>query len=187
MKKNIFGALIVILLIFIDTFVSCKHLKPEIAKDEIYDKSEIYRGDLSALEEGKVIRIIDGDTFVCDINNKQTTIRLIGVDTPESVHSDESKNTEEGKIASLYTKSLLDEQTVYLEYDVSVTDYYGRTLAYVYLEDSTMLQEILLREGYAKLMTVQPNSKYESIFLKLEQKAKDEGKGFWEDYFKGEQ
>ena len=63
-------------------------------------------------------------------------------------------------MASDYTKSLIEDKTVYLEYDASTEDKYGRLLAYVYLSDGRMLQEILLSEGYANLMTIQPNVKY---------------------------
>lgn len=118
----------------------------------------------------EVIRVVDGDTIVVDIDDIETTVRLIGVDTPESVHPDSKENSEEGTEASEYTKSLLGGTSVYLEYDSFKTDSYGRTLAYVYLEDGRMLQEVLLEEGYATVMTVEPNVKYKNKFQEKEKK-----------------
>lgn len=133
-----------------------------------------------------VIRVIDGDTFIADINGINTKIRVIGIDTPESVNPDKSKNCEEGQIASNYTKSLLQGKKIYLEYDTQKTDDYGRTLAYVYIDKQTMLQDKLLENGYAQLMTIQPNCKYADRFYSLQQKAKDKNIGFWKDYFQEE-
>lgn len=128
---------------------------------------------LSSLEECKVNRVVDGDTFVTTINGKEVKVRLIGVDTPESVASDEyleqsgKENTEAGVEASEYTKSLISDTTVYLEFDASTEDKYGRLLAYVYLDNGEMLQDILLSNGYANLMTIQPNVKYSDHFVEV--------------------
>ena len=67
-----------------------------------------------------------------------------------------------------------------MEYDVSVTDRYDRVLAYVYLEDGkTMLNELLLEEGHAAVMTVQPNSRYADNFYELQRTAREKKKGIW--------
>ena len=127
-----------------------------------------------------VERIVDGDTIIAAIDGKPEKIRLIGVDAPESVHPDQSRNTEEGKEASEYVRSLLENRKVYLEYDVSVTDRYDRVLAYVYLEDGkTMPNELLLEEGHAAVMTVQPNSRYADNFYELQRTAREKKKGIW--------
>lgn len=106
-----------------------------------------------------VVRVVDGDTFVIDRNGTEEKVRLIGVDTPESVHPDAAKNTDAGKSASEHTQELLTGKSVYLEFDVQERDKYGRLLAYVYL-DGEMLNERLLEEGYAVLATYPPNVKY---------------------------
>lgn len=99
---------------------------------------------LSAADTVLVKRVIDGDTFVTDTGQK---VRLIGVDTPETVHP--SKPVQFfGKEASNFTKSHLEGKTVQLEYDWQKTDKYNRTLAYVYL-DSTFFNALLVQEGYA--------------------------------------
>lgn len=128
----------------------------------------------------EVVRVVDGDTIVVRMADKKVKVRLIGVDTPESVHEDESRNTEEGKIASGWMKDLLEEETVYLELDAGLTDKYGRLLAYVYLDDGeTMVNRLLLEEGYARTMTIQPNCKYADEFAELQTKAREDEKGFW--------
>lgn len=132
----------------------------------------------------EVIRVVDGDTIILNIDDENVRVRLIGVDTPESVHSDKSKNTEEGVIASNFVKDLLDNQSVYLEYDVSKHDRYNRLLAYVYLDDGeTMLNRLLINNGYATIMTIQPNVKYADEFYSLQVQARTSKVGFWKDGF----
>lgn len=128
----------------------------------------------------EVINVVDGDTIKVKTGTSEVKVRMIGIDTPESVHADETRNTEEGKIASERTKELLEGEKVYLEYDLDPEDDYGRTLAYVYLDNKkTMVQEILLEEGYARMMTIQPNSKYVDEFYLIERKAMKDKNGFW--------
>ncbi|MDD6920414.1 MAG: thermonuclease family protein [Eubacteriales bacterium] len=122
------------------------------------------------LGKAEIIRVKDGDTFVCKYKGKKETVRLIGVDTPESVHPDQNRNSEAGKKASEITKEiLLEGSEVFLEFDVAQRDKYGRILAYVYLEQegNPMLNVYLLEKGYAKLMTVPPNVKYVEKFKKI--------------------
>ena len=136
-----------------------------------------------ALADGsfRVVRVVDGDTIVIDYNGTQEKVRLIGVDTPESVHSDASKNTPYGKIASDYTKKQLTGKTVELEFDVQERDKYGRLLAYVYL-DGKMYNKTLLEEGHAKVATFPPNVKYVEEFQQIEKQAQIAQVGMWEGY-----
>lgn len=128
----------------------------------------------------KVVYVVDGDTAVINIDGAEARVRFIGVDTPESVNPDESKNVPEGKVASDFTKALLTDKSVYLEYDVDKTDDYGRTLAYVYLDNgSTMVQTRLLAAGMATTMTIQPNSKYAAMFYSTMYEARESKQGFW--------
>lgn len=110
-----------------------------------------------------VTRVVDGDTIVVDIDGTAETVRLIGVDTPESVHPDADKNTEAGVAASDYTKAALEGKEVELELDVQERDKYGRLLAYVYL-DGVMYNKTLLEEGVADIATYPPNVKYVDDF-----------------------
>ena len=113
-----------------------------------------------------VTRVIDGDTIEVDYNGTIEKVRLIGVDTPESVHPDSSKNTEEGILASDYTKARLEGKRVELEFDVQQRDQYGRLLAYVWV-DGVMYNKTLLEEGVANLATYPPNVKYVDEFTAI--------------------
>lgn len=125
-----------------------------------------------------VMHVVDGDTLKIKINGKVERLRMLGIDTPESVHPDPNKNTEAGKMASNFTKSQLEGKNITLEYDVEMHDNYGRILAYVYY-NGEMFNETLLREGYAKVLTVSPNRKYEERFRSLETMAKLKKIGIW--------
>lgn len=126
----------------------------------------------------KVNRVVDGDTLKINFNGKEESLRLIGVDTPESVHSDSSKNTAEGKIASDYTKSILEGKNVAVEFDVQERDQYGRLLGYVWV-NGKMFNKTLVQEGYAKIATYPPNVRYVEDFTQQQTQARNNKKGFW--------
>ncbi|MCQ2528307.1 MAG: thermonuclease family protein [Saccharofermentans sp.] len=124
----------------------------------------------------KVDYVIDGDTIIVLMEEKRVHVRLIGIDTPESASHDESENTEYGIMASEYTRTLLEDAEVYLEYDEEKEDQYGRELAYVYILDENqelkMVNLMLVSDGYAWPYPYAPNLKYkeqiESAFAKSE-------------------
>lgn len=124
----------------------------------------------------EVRRISDGDTFVIYKGNKEVKVRMIGIDTPEIT----SKN---GIIAYEMTVDLLKNRYVYLEYDINLYDKYGRSLAYVYLDSlgNECVEEILLKQGMAKLLILEPNDKYASRYEKIENEAKFNNTGFWKN------
>ncbi len=142
-----------------------------------------------------VLKVYDGDTFKCKLENgEEVKVRLIGVDTPESRRNKKAyrdarrsdKSVEDvvrlGKRASRFTKNLIPPGTVvYLETDVQVHDRYGRLLAYVYLPDGRMLNEVLVAEGYATVYTVPPNVKYAERFVELQKRAMKMRKGLWKE------
>lgn len=113
-----------------------------------------------------VVRVVDGDTIVVNYNGVEEKVRLIGVDTPESVHPDSDKNTEAGILASDYTKQHLEGKQVELEFDVQQRDQYGRLLAYVWV-DGVMYNKTLLKDGVANLATYPPNVKYVDEFTAI--------------------
>ena len=140
----------------------------------------------------EVLRVIDGDTIEVNIDGEPVTVRMIGIDCPESVHPDESLNTEYGEIAADFTRTLLEGKNVLLEYDEQLTDEYGRTLAYVYIEgkeNGGSVNAFLLQEGYARVMEIEPNTKYAELFRQREHMASSgssnagKPKGFWNNYF----
>lgn len=129
-------------------------------------------------ETATLVRVVDGDTLVVEINNEDYKVRLIGVNTPESVAPDSyrTENTTEGVLASDYTKNLLkDVTTVYLDKDTSDTDRYGRLLRYVWLEipedkynvnevATKMLNGILVLDNVAEVATYEPDTAYAETF-----------------------
>lgn len=126
--------------------------------------------------------VIDGDTLLIDIDGKSEKVRTIGIDAPESVASEESNkvNTEEGLIASNRAKELLEHKYVYLEYGEDKYDQYGRILAYVFLEDKkTLFETVMLKEGLAKILIFEPNTKYEKELINSQTEAKNNKQGFW--------
>lgn len=130
-----------------------------------------------------VTEVADGDTL--ELNGKEK-VRLVGVNTPETVKPNTPLQPY-GKEASEYTKKQLQGKKVFVEVDVQPQDRYGRTLAYVYTTapqseadvEAYMFNATLLREGYAQLMTIQPNVKYQELFLRLQRTAREENKGLW--------
>jgi len=142
----------------------------------------------------KVAYVIDGDTYKVYYEGKKTSVRLIGIDTPESKrnkkayrdaersHSDIEKIVQAGKEATRFAKEYISPgQTIYLEFDVQKIDRYGRLLAYVWLDQTKtrMMNEILVREGYATVYTFPPDVKYQERFLKAQREAREKGKGLW--------
>lgn len=126
-----------------------------------------------------VSRVVDGDTFQIDAGGgRKETVRLIGVDTPETVKPG-SPVEPYGTEASDFAKKLLTGQTVCLERDVEERDRYGRLLAYAYLKDGTFVNELLLAEGYAQVLTVPPNVKYADHFQKVQREAREAKRGLW--------
>ncbi|MDX9727581.1 MAG: thermonuclease family protein, partial [Bacteroidales bacterium] len=84
-----------------------------------------------------------------------------------------------GAESTNYLKELLYNKRVRLEFDVSRYDRYGRTLAYVYLEDGTFVNAEMIRNGYATVMTVPPNVRHAGTFKELASGARKGNKGLW--------
>jgi micrococcal nuclease len=127
----------------------------------------------------QVTRVVDGDTLILRPNDK---IRLIGVDTPETVHP---KKVGEcyGKEAKEFTHTTVSGQKIRLVLDDANAgrrhkDRYGRTLGYVYLQTGTMLNAELIRRGFAHAYTRFP-FRYLVEFRRMEQEARSRGMGLW--------
>lgn len=129
-----------------------------------------------------VTKVIDGDTFWADNDTKDgVKVRLIGVDAPESKNVFKKKIGYYGKEAKAYLTKMLSGKNVKLVCDVDSLDQYGRTLAYVYLEDGTFVNADLMKNGYAMLMTIPPNVKFADEFLKLQKEARENNRGLWKE------
>lgn len=144
--------------------------------------STVYKKSSSGYKKCKVKRVVDGDTLLVSYNKKTVYLRMIGIDTPESVHKNSNKNTSWGRKASIYTKSKLKGKTVYLEFDKDKYDRYDRLLAYVYTKKKgkyVMYNKTLVKKGLARAVCYEPNHKYKKVFDKLQNIAKKHKKGFW--------
>lgn len=128
----------------------------------------------------QVVSVTDGDTLKVSINGNTETIRLIGMDTPETV--DPRKTVQcFGKEASNRAKEMLEGKKVRIESDVTQgdKDKYDRLLRYIYLEDGTFFNKYMISEGYAHEYTYNTPYKYQEEFKKAEKDARDTSKGLW--------
>ncbi len=139
-----------------------------------------------------ITRVVDGDTVQAILNGLEVTVRLIGVDTPETVHPAKAVEAY-GKEASDFTRQALEGRDAWLEFDVGQQDRYGRLLAYVWTSppaewsDAEVRQHmhnaVILLSGHGRLMTIPPNVRHVEAFMEYEAEARDLGLGLWEvDY-----
>jgi len=127
----------------------------------------------------EVVRFSDGDTITVNMNGKNESVRMIGIDTPET-HRPNSPVQCYGPAASAFTKNLIGSNKVRLESDSQNTnrDRYDRLLRYVYLPDGRLVQSEIIKGGYGFAYTQFPFSK-KADFVALEETAKQESKGLW--------
>lgn len=128
----------------------------------------------------RVVRVVDGDTIIARLPGGDESVRLIGIDTPESV--DPRRPVEcFGVEASNRTKQLLPKGTVIrLERDVESRDRFGRLLAYVHrVDDGTFVNLALVRDGFAQPLTIPPNVAYTADFVDAAAEARRDGRGLW--------
>lgn len=122
-----------------------------------------------------VQRVVDGDTLLLTGGER---VRLIGVDTPESVKPDAPVEPL-GREASDFTKRMAEGKDVRLEFDRERVDQYGRTLAFVYVGD-LFLNEELIRQGYSRAETRFPfRSDLQRRFKEVEEEAREARRGIW--------
>ena len=134
-----------------------------------------------------VVKVVDGDTVTININGKNTTLRLIGLDTPETV---DPRRTVQcfGKEASDEAKKLMQGQSVRIELDESQGTYdkYGRTLAYVYVpadsrQEGIMVNQYMIAEGFGHEYTYNLPYKYQAQFKTAQKSAQEQKRGLWAD------
>ena len=138
--------------------------------------------ELPAPISATVIRAVDGDTLKISIDGREDTVRLIGVDTPETVHPNKPVEFF-GREASAFTHRMVDGKTVRLEFDQASAatkhrDRYGRLLAYVFLPDGTLLNSEIIRQGYGHAYTKYLFSKKQE-FVAIEREAREARRGLW--------
>lgn len=135
----------------------------------------------------EVISVTDGDTIKVKINGRTETLRLIGIDTPETV---DPRTVVQcfGKEASAKAKEILSGKKVRLEADPTQgeLDKYQRLLRYVYLDDGTSFNKWMIENGFAHEYTYNTPYKYQSEFKEAEKSAQKSKRGFWGNICNGD-
>lgn len=172
----------IFLITFFSMILSCKS-KSSNQNQKVNTKLENIEnaGQISSLDSDTyfVYKVIDGDTFYCyDENKNEVKVRLIGIDTPETRNRFKKKKGHYGIEAKNYLTELILNQSIKLDFDLDKYDQYNRVLAYAY-KDNVFINADLVKNGYARIMTIQPNSKYADLFYKLQIQARDNKIGLW--------
>ena len=128
-------------------------------------------------ESARVLRVIDGDTILVEVGGREERVRYIGVDTPETVAPDRPPGCF-GPEASAANAALVEGKVVQLERDVSDRDRFGRLLRYVYV-DGTLVNDELVRDGYATATTFPPDVRENARLRSREREARHAGRGLW--------
>ncbi|MCP4366539.1 MAG: thermonuclease [Deltaproteobacteria bacterium] len=149
---------------------------------------------ISARQKTTVTRIIDGDVVQIIYGGVEKRVRLIGIDAPESridrkalkdaglSDHDIDAIVEMGVKAKAYVNSLIKRGNfMTIEFDEKEKDSYGRLLCYVYLSNGKMLNEEIVRAGYANIKTIPPNVKYKNRFLNAFKYAEEIERGLWDE------
>lgn len=162
--------------------VSYPLAKPSDLPDQILGVQESSSAAENIKNLVSVVKVVDGDTIDVQINGQKKTIRLIGINTPETVDPRRPVQCF-GKEASNETKRLLTGKQVYLTKDVSESDKYDRLLRFVYLplENGEMLfvNDYLVRQGFANNYPYPPDIKFDDQFRLAEKEAKEQKRGLW--------
>lgn len=127
-----------------------------------------------------VEKVTDGDTLRVTVDGVSESVRLIGIDTPETVHPRREVEPY-GPEASAFVRETLAGQRVALELDLVPRDRYGRLLAYVYLEDDRQLNLLVAQEGLATTLTIPPNVRDADLYRAAVAGARSVHKGMWAD------
>jgi micrococcal nuclease len=124
-----------------------------------------------------VVAVVDGDTVSMAWGGRLRTVRLLGVDTPETVHPERPVECF-GPEAAAFTRRRLLGRQVRVAFDRVRHDRYGRLLAYTSV-DGRRFNDELLALGYARLMVIPPNTAHARALLAAELKARRSGRGLW--------
>lgn len=143
-------------------------------------QSAAQRHDFDRMPKCQVLEVSDGDTVLLQMNGRRTTVRLVGVDTPETVHP--AKMVERyGPEASRFLANLLLGEEVYFAPEPAGDrlDKYQRTLGYLYrVPDGLFVNLEIVRQGYGRAYTEYP-FEHAALFRRLESRAREAGKGLW--------
>ena len=147
---------------------------------------------LSIGKKAEVVSVLDGDTIKVMYEGRKESVRLIGIDAPESKKNSKARRDSartsrdlgailaQGRLARDFVRGLVTKgDEVAIELDVEQRDHYGRLLGYVYLSDGRMLNDLIVRNGYASPLTIVPNVRHRDRFLESYKYARENGLGLW--------
>jgi micrococcal nuclease len=136
-------------------------------------------GSTGAAGEGRVVRVVDGDTIHVLVGGRREKVRYIGVDTPETHHPAKPVQCF-GREASAFNARLVARERVRLVRDVEPRDRFGRLLAYVYrARDGLFVNAELARAGYARPLAITPDVRHAARLRALARAARQAGRGLW--------
>lgn len=157
-------------------------INPAVYYDEKFNIIDIYENENTTRIELEFCEAVDGDTAKFNLNNEIITVRFLGIDTPETVHTQKEEQPY-GQEASNYTKTRLENgDKIELEYDSNSLekDKYGRVLVWIWIDDS-LLQEELVKNGLARTYMLQDNYRYAGRLQLAEEEAKNNHINIWNE------
>lgn len=143
------------------------------ARAQVHDREFADSGPrfpIRSVQPCVVQRIVDGDTISC---RQLGNVRLIGIDSPEK-----SQRPFGPSAAAALSAMLHMGDTIQLERDVALRDRSGRLLAYAWRE-GRMLNWLMLRGGWAVVLTIAPNVQFADAFVTAQHRAREERRGLW--------
>lgn len=182
MRKAIRKNIAVVVFVII---VAATLLKYEIIPDTVESavESPIKVSETEGVTPGgfipaKVTRIVDGDTVKAKFDGDEYTVRLLCIDTPETVKNGIDPQPY-GKKATEKLKSMVLDKMVILQFENEINDKYGRYLAYIILGDGSCVNATLVEQGYARVDVVRPNTDNRDYFNTLQSQAIEQKRGLW--------
>jgi micrococcal nuclease len=171
-------------------FFAWKYIIPKLDERSNREKQQIEKH--STGETAFVKKIFDGDTFEAEISGKIEKVRMLGIDSPERWDSEKFDRDMErtgrdkktiqqlGELSYEHTVKLISGKKVILKPEPGGDnkDKYGRLLRYVYLEDGTFVNMVIVEDGYANAYRKFRLSKQKD-FIEAEKKAREDKKGLW--------
>lgn len=182
MKKFISAAVVVCFIVWLLNAMGAFHGSSRLltVKDAPQELESIQEEGIGAWKfiRAEVVKVSDGDTLEVKYKSREYKVRLLDVDTPESVKTGVPVQSY-AKEASAYTKDMVLNKTVKLIFEKGLKDRYGRLLAHIFLEDGSYFNAMLVKNGFARVEIVSPNSRFSAYFHNLQEDAVKEKRGMW--------
>lgn len=149
-----------------------------IVNDKLYKKDSQNQGHPAKVEGfARVTAVHDGDTVSLIIGNREERVRLIGIDAPELGQEQWGKKARR-RLQEIIRKT---DRKVRIELDIEERDQYGRLLAYLWTKDGRLINEEMVKGGYALIYTVPPNVRYAERLKEAQETASKKKAGIWEE------